>query len=84
MSRDSSSVPAAGGDVDSRKRDLKHRLAAAEATGDTKTAEEVRDQLAALNREAAATARREAAKSDKAEPPASRSPGPAKNTTAGK
>ncbi len=68
-------IQAAGSDVDSRKREIKQRLAAAEASGNADAAKELGDQLAAVNKEArkaeadrqravAAQARRAAAKDD--------------------
>lgn len=89
-------IPASGGDRDSRKRTLKTVLAMAETSGDTDTADAVREELAAMNEETAAAAqaaehetaaanRREAA----AGPGASTSPpqgraAPAKATTVAK
>jgi hypothetical protein len=46
--------PASGNDPDSRKRALKAQLAAAETSGDTDTADDVRGQLDAVNEELAA------------------------------
>lgn len=64
-------VPAPGGDPDSRKRELKTRLATAEMSGDVDTADALRDDLDAVNDEldvgsnndelAAAAKRRQAA-----------------------
>ncbi len=86
--------PAPGSDTDSRKRALKTQLAAAETSGDTDAADELRDQLDALNtagraddHETAAARRRTAAKATGADaattPPQGRA-APRKAATTGK
>lgn len=84
-------VPAAGSDVDSRKRAIKTELAAAEASGDERAAKDARERLSKVNEElrqaeraAAAQARREAAKGDpnaQQRTPAGRSSTPPQQTT---
>lgn len=79
MSNDT--APPAGGDVDSRKRDLKARLAAAEAVGDDKAAKGLRGELDKLR---AAEGRATAAEVDPdgAKAPPSGRTSPTKSTTA--
>ncbi|MDG4784349.1 hypothetical protein O7626_00480 [Micromonospora sp. WMMD1102] len=80
-------VPAAGTDVDSRKRALKIQLATAEATGDGPAARRLRGQLDALGREVAAKDREAAAQTEPetaTSAPTGRTTGPAKSTTASK
>lgn len=84
--------PAPGGDPDSRKRDLKARLATATTSGDDKTADRLRKELDVVNEEIAQRGRADAGEKrkataeaegrDESTPPQGRTAAPAKATTA--
>lgn len=84
--------PPPGADPDSRKRELKARLATATTSGDTATADKLRGELAAVNDELVAAERAEAGAKrkataeaedrDESTPPQGRTAAPAKSTTA--